>query len=168
MREPAYQVDLPHVYSGKVRDMYDAGDNRLLLITSDRISAFDVVMTDTVENKGRILTAMSSFWFDKLGHVLPGHLLSTDLADMPEAAQQPELAGRTMLTHKADMLTIECIVRGYITGSAWKEYTSSGTMHGTQLPEGMLESQQLPEPVFTPSTKAVSYTHLTLPTNREV
>jgi len=158
-RQPAYELDLPHVYSGKVRDMYDAGDNRLLLITSDRISAFDVVMDQPVDHKGRVLTAMSAFWFEELASILPGHLISTELADLPAAAQQPELAGRVMLTHRADMLTIECIVRGYITGSAWKEYTKAGTMHGSALPEGLLEASQLPEPVFTPSTKAADGDH---------
>ena len=159
MRDAAYTIDLPRIYSGKVRDIYDAGDGRLLLVTSDRISAFDVVMAEEVTNKGRVLTAMSAFWFDHLSDVLPGHLISTDLGDLPAAAQREELAGRVMLTHKAEMLKVECIVRGYITGSAWKEYKASGTMHGTTLPVGMLESEQLPEPVFTPSTKAADGDH---------
>lgn len=154
MRDAAYDIDLPHIYSGKVRDIYDAGDDRLLLVTSDRISAFDVVMAEQVTNKGRVLTAMSAFWFEQLRDVLPGHLISTDLGDLPPAAQRDELAGRVMLTRRAEMLKVECIVRGYITGSAWKEYKANGTMHGTPLPDGMLESEQLPEPVFTPSTKA--------------
>jgi len=148
------QVDLPHLYSGKVRDIYDAGDGRLLLVTSDRISAFDVVMNETIDDKGRVLTAMSAFWFDHLSDVVASHLISTDLADLPASAQVPELAGRFMLCHRADMLPLECIVRGYLTGSAWKEYRAEGTMHGTVLPEGLLESSALPEPVFTPSTKA--------------
>lgn len=159
MREPAYSIDLPHLYSGKVRDMYQVGDDRLLLVSSDRMSAFDVVMDETVEHKGRVLTAISAFWFEQLASIMPSHLISTDLADLPDAAQQPELAGRVMLTDKADMLTIECIVRGYITGSAWKEYSTHGTMHGTELPAGLLQSQQLPEPVFTPSTKAADGDH---------
>lgn len=150
-------VDLPHLYSGKVRDMYDAGDHRLLLVTSDRLSAFDVVMAETVPDKGRVLTAMSSFWFDHLG--VSSHLISTDVADFPDGAQDVELAGRSMLVHKADMLTIECVVRGYITGSAWKEYTESGTMHGTPMPAGLLKSSKLPEPVFTPATKAADGEH---------
>ena len=148
------EVELPHVYSGKVRDMYDAGDDRLLLVTSDRLSAFDVVLAEPITDKGRVLTAMSAFWFEQLSDVLPSHLISTDLADLPHGAQNPELAGRVMLCRKVEMLPVECIVRGYITGSAWKEYRTSGTMHGTKLPEGLLESSQLPEPVFTPSTKA--------------
>jgi phosphoribosylaminoimidazole-succinocarboxamide synthase len=153
-REPAYSIDLPHVYSGKVRDIFDAGDGQLLMVTSDRISAFDVVMNEVVPGKGRVLTAISAYWFDKLADIAGNHLISTDLADFPEPAQVPEIAGRTMLVHKAEMLPIECIVRGYITGSAWKEYQSAGTMHGTELGEGLLEADQLGDPVFTPSTKA--------------
>ena len=148
------EVELPHLYSGKVRDIYDAGDDRLLLVTSDRLSVFDVVMTEPVPDKGRVLTAMSAFWFDHLADVVESHLISTDLADLPHGAQNPELAGRVMLVHRAEMLPVECIVRGYLTGSAWKEYAASGTMHGSDLPAGLLESAQLPEPVFTPSTKA--------------
>ena len=146
-------ISLPHLSSGKVRDIYDAGDGRLLLVTSDRISAFDVIMAEPIPDKGRVLTAMSAFWFELFADLVPGHLISTDLADMPPEAQQPELTGRVMLCRRAEMLPIECIVRGYITGSAWKEYRTSGTMHGATLPEGLLESAQLPEPVFTPSTK---------------
>ncbi len=153
-RQPAYVLDLPHVYSGKVRDIYDAGDGRYLMVTSDRISAFDVVMNEVVPDKGRVLMAISAFWFEHLGHIAPSHLISTDLADFPEAAQRPDLAGRSMLVHRAQMLPIECIVRGYLSGSAWKEYARSGTMHGSPLPAGLRESEQLPEPVFTPSTKA--------------
>jgi phosphoribosylaminoimidazole-succinocarboxamide synthase len=147
-------IDLPHRYSGKVRDMYDAGEGRLLLVTSDRISAFDVVMAEPITNKGRVLTAMSAFWFDHFADVVGSHLISTDLADLPAGAQDPELAGRVMLCREAEMLSIECIVRGYITGSAWKEYKKEGTMHGEALAAGLLESAQLPEPVFTPSTKS--------------
>jgi phosphoribosylaminoimidazole-succinocarboxamide synthase len=111
-------------------------------------------MYEPITDKGRVLTAMSAFWFDELADVAPSHLISTDLADLPAGAQRPELAGRVMLCRKAEMLPLECIVRGYITGSAWKEYRAEGTMHGTKLPEGLLESSPLPEPVFTPSTKA--------------
>jgi len=159
MREPAYVVDLPHVYSGKVRDIYDAGDDRYLMITSDRLSAFDVVMNEPVLHKGRVLTAISAFWFDQLSDVVPGHLISTDVSDVSAAADVDDLAGRVMLTHKADMLPVECIVRGYITGSAWKEYQRSGTMHGATMPDDLLEASQLPEPVFTPSTKAEDGLH---------
>ncbi len=145
---------LTPIYSGKVRDIYAVGDDRLLLVASDRISAFDVVMEEPIEGKGRVLTAMSAFWFEHLADVAPSHLISTDLAEVPPAAQRPEWEGRVMLCHRAEMLPIECIVRGYITGSAWKEYRDKGTMHGQELPAGLQESDRLPEPVFTPSTKA--------------
>lgn len=158
-RTPAFAVDLPHIYSGKVRDIFDAGEDRLLMVTSDRLSAFDVVMAEPIPDKGRVLMATSAFWFDHLRHICGSHLVSTDLADFPAPAQLPELAGRSMLVRRAEMLPIECIVRGYITGSAWKEYQRSGTMHGTPMPAGMQESQQLPEPVFTPSTKAEDGLH---------
>src|SRR5918995_2179419 len=151
-------LELSHVHSGKVRDIYAVGDDRLLMVTSDRISAFDVVMAEPIPEKGRVLTAMSAFWFAELADVVPGHLISTDVADLPQSAQaaaaEADLTGRVMLTHRAEMLPVECIVRGYITGSAWKEYRRSGTMHGAPLPEAMSESARLPEPVFTPSTKA--------------
>ena len=151
----AEMTDAPAaIYSGKVRDIYDAGDDRLLMVTSDRISAFDVVLDEPVPDKGRVLTAMSAFWFAHLADVCGSHLISTDLADLPASLQQPEWAGRVMLCHKAEMLPVECIVRGYITGSAWKEYKTKGTMHGSPMPAGIQESQALPEPVFTPSTKA--------------
>jgi phosphoribosylaminoimidazole-succinocarboxamide synthase len=151
-------LGLPHVNSGKVRDIYAVGDDRLLMVTSDRMSAFDVVMAEPIPHKGRVLTAMSAFWFGELADVVTGHLISTDVADLPDrtrsAAVDADLAGRVMLTTKAEMLPVECIVRGYITGSAWKEYRASGTMHGTRLPGDLRESDRLPQPVFTPSTKA--------------
>ena len=150
----APDLGLAHVYSGKVRDIYDAGDGRWLMVTSDRMSAFDVVMAEPIPHKGRVLTAMSAFWFEHLAGVVGNHLLSTDLDDLPEPARRPELAGRVMLVRRADMVPVECIVRGYLSGSAWKEYRTSGTMHGTPLPAGLQESEQLPEPMFTPSTKA--------------
>jgi len=138
-----------HMYSGKVRDIYDAGDGNLLFVASDRLSVFDVVLGETVPDKGRVLTAMSTFWFEELSDVLPNHVVATDMPDLPE-----EWRGRVTLARRAEMLKIECIVRGYLSGSAWKEYRTSGSMHGVSLPSGMQESQQLPEPVFTPSTKA--------------
>jgi phosphoribosylaminoimidazole-succinocarboxamide synthase len=151
-------LGLAHVHSGKVRDIYAIGDDRLLMVTSDRLSAFDVVLAEPIPHKGRVLTAMSAFWFDELSDVVPGHLISTELADLPASARatagSADLAGRVMVTRRADMLPVECIVRGYLSGSAWKEYRRSGTMHGSPLPEGLRESDRLPEPVFTPSTKA--------------
>ncbi|MDH3755583.1 MAG: phosphoribosylaminoimidazolesuccinocarboxamide synthase [Acidimicrobiia bacterium] len=149
-----WAIGLPLVYSGKVRDIYDAGNDRLLMVTSDRISAFDVVMDEPIPDKGRVLTAMSQFWFDTLADVVPNHLISTDAADLPDGAEDPAIVGRAMLCNRAEMLPIECIVRGYITGSAWKEYLAAGTMHGSVLSDDLLESSRLPEPVFTPSTKA--------------
>ncbi len=148
-------MSLKHVYSGKVRDIYDVGDGRWLMVASDRISAFDVVFSEPVPDKGRVLTAMTDFWTEALKEIAPTHLVTADPDAMPEAVHEvPEVAGRGMLVRRAEMLPIECIVRGYITGSAWKEYQRSGTMHGTKLKEGLLESEKLPEPVFTPSTKA--------------
>jgi phosphoribosylaminoimidazole-succinocarboxamide synthase len=148
-------VTLEHRYSGKVRDIYDAGDGRLLFVASDRVSAFDVVMAEPVPDKGRVLTAMSAFWLEKLADIAPSHLISVDPADFPPGADDiDDAAGRTMLVRRAEMLPIECIVRGYVSGSAWKEYKASGTVHGTPMPQGMQESDRLPEPVFTPSTKA--------------
>ena len=158
-RDPAYKLDLPHVYSGKVRDIYDAGNNQYLMVTSDRISAFDVVMKQPVPDKGRVLMAISAFWFQHFSTSMKSHLISTDLSDFPASAQVPEIAGRSMLVKKVEMLPIECIVRGYITGSAWKEYKANGTMHGTPLPTDLQESEKLPEPVFTPSTKAEDGLH---------
>jgi phosphoribosylaminoimidazole-succinocarboxamide synthase len=149
-------LPLPHLYSGKVRDIYAVGDDQLLMVTSDRLSAFDVVLDEPILHKGRVLTAISAFWFEVLSDVAKSHLVSTDLADLPAdvAAADPDLAGRIMLCRKAEMLTIECIVRGYLSGSAWKEYRTSGTKNGQALPAGLQESDQLPEPVFTPSTKS--------------
>jgi phosphoribosylaminoimidazole-succinocarboxamide synthase len=151
-------ISLPYVHSGKVRDIYALGDDQLLMVTSDRMSAFDVVMAEPIPHKGRVLTAMSAYWFEVLGDVIGSHLVSMDPADLPDGVAGPDddLAGRIMLCRKAEMLPIECIVRGYITGSAWKEYQKAGTMHGQDLPSGLLESEQLPDPVFTPSTKAES------------
>lgn len=150
MTEP----ELPTLYAGKVRDIYDAGDDRLLLVTSDRLSAFDVVMAEPIPDKGRVLTAMSAFWFARLADLVGTHLLSTRLDDLPAAARRPEWEGRVMLCRRAEMLPIECIVRGYLTGSAWKEYRTHGTVHGLALPAGLREADRLPEPLFTPSTKA--------------
>jgi phosphoribosylaminoimidazole-succinocarboxamide synthase len=153
-------LPLPHVHSGKVRDIFALDDDRLLMVTSDRISAFDVVMDEPIPQKGRVLTAMSAFWFEQTADIVAGHLLSTDVADLPDEVRAvagpgaADLAGRIMITRRAEMLPIECIVRGYLSGSAWKEYRAYGTMHGTPLPEGLVESDRLPEPVFTPSTKA--------------
>jgi phosphoribosylaminoimidazole-succinocarboxamide synthase len=150
---------LPLLSSGKVRELYDAGDGRLLMVASDRISAFDVIMDEPIPDKGRVLTAMTAAWLEELADLAPNHLISADVADFPEgAAALPggldHLAGRAMLVHRAEMLDIECIVRGYLAGSAYKEYQASGTVHGMAMPAGLRHAEALPEPIFTPSTKA--------------
>jgi len=145
---------------GKVRDVYEI-DNKLLIVASDRMSAFDVVMDDPIPDKGKILTQISLFWFKLLGDIVENHILATDPVDFPESCRQyaAELRGRTMLVKKAKPLPIECIVRGYISGSGWQEYQSKGSICGIPIPAHMLESAQLPEPIFTPSTKAEIGTH---------
>jgi len=142
---------LKHVYSGKVRDIYEVDDKHLLFVASDRISAFDVVMAEPIPDKGRVLTAMTAFWLEQVTDITPNHLVTLG---PPAEAGVADLAGRSMVVRKADMLPIECIVRGYLSGSAWKEYQQSGTMHGQALPAGLQQSDKLPSPVFTPSTKA--------------
>src|SRR5438105_5120915 len=145
---------LPHVYSGKVRDVYDAGDDRLLFVASDRISAFDVVLPEAIPGKGKVLTGLTAFWLEKMADLAPSHMVTVDPADFPPgASDMADLEGRAMLVRRAEMLPVECIVRGYLSGSAWAEYKRSGTMHGVPLPAGLRQSEQLPEPVFTPSTK---------------
>ena len=147
----AEHTPLRHIYSGKVRDIYELDDGNLLFVASDRMSAFDVIMAEPIPDKGRVLTAMTAFWLEQLADVLPNHLVSLD---PPAGVDLADLAGRSMVVRKADMLPVECIVRGYLSGSAWKEYKTEGTMHGMALPTGLKESDKLPEPVFTPSTKA--------------
>ena len=146
-------------YTGKVRDVYDNGDGTLLFVASDRLSAFDVVMAEAIPGKGRVLTAMTAFWLtDVLADVCPNHLVGVVDADDGDCGV-PDAAGRAMVVRRAEMLPVEGIVRGYLSGSAWKEYRQAGTMHGTRLPPGLRQSQQLPEPVFTPSTKAPKGEH---------
>jgi phosphoribosylaminoimidazole-succinocarboxamide synthase len=150
---------MKHIYSGKVRDLYEIDRDHLLILTSDRMSAFDVVLTEPVPGKGRVLTALTAFWSGELSGVAPTHLVdvAVDQVDLRGAGIEPAYArGRAMVVRKADMLPIECIVRGYLSGSAWAEYKRSGTMHGQKLPKGLLQSERLPEPVFTPSTKATT------------
>ena len=141
------------IKEGKVREIYDNGDS-LIMVATDRISAFDVILKNKVTNKGKVLTQMSRFWFDYTKDVLPNHMLSVDTADMPEFFRTPAFEGRSMKCRKLTMLPIECIVRGYITGSGWASYQQNGTVCGIQLPEGLTEASKLPEPLFTPSTKA--------------
>lgn len=149
-------LDLPLVHRGKVRDIYAVDDRHLLFVASDRLSAFDVVMAEPVPDKGRVLTALSVFWFEQFGPPVPNHVVAVDLADMPAAARRPELAGRTLLVRRAQMLPIECVVRGYLTGSAWQEYREAGTVHDEVAPQGLVESDRFAEPRFTPATKATS------------
>jgi phosphoribosylaminoimidazole-succinocarboxamide synthase len=140
-------ADLPLLASGKVREMYGL-DDRLLMVASDRISTYDAVHPTPIPDKGKVLTGLSVFWFGKTAHIVPNHLLSaTD--DVPEEAR-----GRGLVVRRLEMLPVECVVRGYITGSGWKDYTATGVVSGVRLPEGLRESEQLPEPIFTPSTKA--------------
>ena len=139
--------------SGKVREVYDAGDS-IIMVATDRISAFDHILKNQITKKGAILTQMSKFWFDLTKDIIPNHMISVDNADMPEFFQQPQFTGNSMKCQKLTMIPMECIVRGYITGSGWESYKENGTVCGIQLPAGLVESQKLPEPIFTPSTKA--------------
>jgi len=158
MEKPVLRIELPGIKpirSGKVRDIFDLGDN-LLLVASDRVSAFDVVLPTGIPEKGKILTQVSLFWFKQMEDIIQNHLISADVNDFPAVCQpgREMLNGRSMLVRKAKPLPVECIVRGYISGSGWKEYKKNGTVCGIRLPEGMIESSMLPEPLFTPSTKA--------------
>ena len=141
------------VKEGKVREIYDNGDS-LIMVATDRISCFDVILHNTVTKKGTVLTQMSKFWFDMTKYILPNHMISVDVKDMPEFFQSEKYDGNSMLCKKLEMLPIECIVRGYITGSGWESYKKNGTVCGISLPEGLKESEKLPEPIYTPSTKA--------------
>ena len=147
-------LDLPLVRSGKVREVYEVDSERLLMVASDRISAFDVVFDHPIPDKGRVLTGMSTFWFGRTKDLVPNHLISSDPTDFPPIADPGKVAGRAMLVRAAQPVMMECIVRGYLFGSAWSEYKRSGTMNGLPLPSGMQQAEQLPQPVFTPSTKA--------------
>ena len=146
-------AELKPMKEGKVREVYDNGES-IIMVATDRISAFDVILKNKVTNKGAILTQMSKFWFDFTKDILPNHMLSVDTADMPEFFQKEEYRGKAMMCRKLEMLPIECIVRGYITGSGWDSYQKTGKVCGITLPEGLLESDQLPQPIYTPTTKA--------------
>ncbi|MCR5355304.1 MAG: phosphoribosylaminoimidazolesuccinocarboxamide synthase [Lachnospiraceae bacterium] len=141
------------IKEGKVREVYDNGDS-IIMVATDRISAFDVILKNKIVDKGAILTQMSKFWFDYTKDIVPNHMISVDTKDMPEFFQTPEYEGKSMMVKKLNMLPIECIVRGYITGSGWASYKENGTVCGIKLPEGLVESEKLPEPIYTPSTKA--------------
>ena len=150
--------DLELHASGKVRDVYRLGIDRLLFVATDRISAFDYVLATGIPHKGRVLTQISLFWFEFLRDVVPNHLITADVAQYPVAVRKyaDQLRGRSMVVVRGDMVPVECVVRGYISGSAWKEYQASGKVCGIALPAGLKESDPLPEPIFTPATKAVS------------
>ena len=141
---------------GKVRDVYSIGEDRLLIIATDRISAFDYILATGIPDKGRVLTAMSLFWFDFLKDVTPNHLISANVDEYPNELHQfrDQLEGRSMLVHRANMVDVECVARGYISGSGWKDYKRTGSICGIALPAGLRESDKLPEPIFTPATKA--------------
>ncbi len=141
------------IAEGKVREIYDTGD-ALILVVTDRISAYDHILKNLVPDKGKVLTQMSKFWFDMTTDIVPNHVISTDVNDMPEFFRNENFAGRSTMAKKLTMLPVECIVRGYITGSGWKSYQENGTVCGITLPEGLVESDKLPEPIYTPSTKA--------------
>ena len=158
-RQVLMQTDLPlpRFGTGKVRDTYDLGD-RLLMVTTDRLSAFDCVLPNGIPGKGEVLTKLSAFWFGRTSDIIPNHLLSTDAADLPDAVQSraEELAGRFMIVRKARRIDFECVVRGYLAGSGWNEYQETGNVCGIRLPAGLRQADELPEPIFTPATKAES------------
>ena len=141
------------IKEGKVREIYDNNDS-LIMVATDRISCFDVILNNVISKKGTVLTQMSKFWFDMTNDIIPNHMISVDVNDMPEYFRKPEFDGNSMMCKKLEMLPIECIVRGYITGSGWESYKKTGEVCGIRLPDGLKESDKLPEPIYTPSTKA--------------
>src|ERR1700742_519360 len=152
-------LPLPRIGRGKVRDIYAVGDDRVLLVTTDRISAFDVVMAETIPMKGAVLTQVSAFWFNELEGVVPHHMISADtdeiIREVPAlAAHRAEIVGRAMLCRRTTVFPIECVIRGYLSGSAWKEYAAQGTLADEKLPSGLLESARLEPAIFSPATKA--------------
>src|SRR6476661_2327780 len=155
------QTDFPDLElfaSGKVRDVYRVGADHLLFVATDRISAFDYVLATGIPHKGRVLTQLSLFWFEFLKDIVPNHLVTADVSRYPKEAQTyaDQLRGRSMLVQRAEMFPVECVVRGYLSGSGWKEYKSAGSVCGIKLPSGLRESDKLPEPIFTPATKAIT------------
>jgi phosphoribosylaminoimidazole-succinocarboxamide synthase len=147
------RLALPHHSTGKIRDLYEVGHDRMLIVASDRISVFDVVLDDVIPDKGRVLTALSTFWFDRTADVVPNHLISSDPTDFPETAGGA-VAGRAMLCRTTRPVRLECIGRGYLFGSAWSEYDERGTVYGRPMPGGLRQAERLPEPIFTATTKA--------------
>lgn len=153
------QLSLKKLYSGKVRDLYEIDAQRMLMVASDRISAFDVILDQPIPEKGKILTEISNFWFNKLAHLVPNHFTGDQVSDVVSAEELPLVEGRAVVAKRLKPIAIEAIVRGYLVGSGWKEYQQSGTVCGIQLPVGLQEAQKLPEPIFTPSTKAAVGDH---------
>ena len=149
-------LSLKKIYSGKVRDLYEIDDKRMLMVATDRLSAFDVILDQPIPEKGKILTAISNFWFDKLSGIVPNHFTGDRVEDVVPAAELPLVEGRAVVAKRLKPVAVEAIVRGYIVGSGWKEYQKSGTVCGIQLPAGLKEASKLPQPIFTPSTKAES------------
>ncbi len=152
-------LSLKKIYSGKVRDLYEIDDKRMLMVATDRLSAFDVILDQPIPEKGKILTAISNFWFDKLSGVVPNHFTGDKVEDVVPAAELPLVEGRAVVAKRLKPVAVEAIVRGYIVGSGWKEYQKTGTVCGIQLPAGLKEASKLPQPIFTPSTKAAVGDH---------
>ncbi|MBH3340591.1 phosphoribosylaminoimidazolesuccinocarboxamide synthase [Pseudomonas mendocina] len=152
-------LSLKKIYSGKVRDLYEIDDKRMLMVATDRLSAFDVILEQPIPEKGKILTAISNFWFDKLADVVPNHFTGDKVEDVVSAAELPLVEGRAVVAKRLKPVAVEAIVRGYIVGSGWKEYQKSGTVCGIALPAGLKEAAKLPQPIFTPSTKAAVGDH---------
>ena len=155
----ATTLSLKKIYSGKVRDLYEIDDKRMLMVATDRLSAFDVILNEPIPEKGKILTAISNFWFDKLKDLVPNHFTGDKVEDIVPAAELPLVEGRAVVAKRLKPVAVEAIVRGYIVGSGWKEYQKSGTVCGIQLPVGLKEAAKLPQPIFTPSTKAAVGDH---------
>src|SRR5436309_14331770 len=145
---------LPRIGRGKVRDIYAVGSDKMLIVTSDRLSAFDVVLSDPIPDKGRVLNEMASFWFERLGHIVPNQLTGIDPESVVSEEEKPQVRGRSIVVKKLKPLPFEAVVRGYIIGSGWKDYQKSGKVCGIELPRGLQQAQKLPEPIFTPATKA--------------
>nr|WP_298142961.1 phosphoribosylaminoimidazolesuccinocarboxamide synthase [uncultured Pseudomonas sp.] len=152
-------LSLKKIYSGKVRDLYEIDDKRMLMVATDRLSAFDVILAEPIPDKGKILTAISNFWFDKLAGLVPNHFTGDKVEDVVPAAELPLVEGRAVVAKRLKPIAVEAIVRGYIVGSGWKEYQKNGTVCGIQLPAGLREASKLPQPIFTPSTKAAVGDH---------
>jgi phosphoribosylaminoimidazole-succinocarboxamide synthase len=152
-------LSLKKIYSGKVRDLYEIDDKRMLMVATDRLSAFDVILAEPIPEKGKILTAISNFWFDKLAGIVPNHFTGDRVEDVVPAAELPLVEGRAVVAKRLKPVAVEAIVRGYIVGSGWKEYQKSGTVCGIALPAGLQEAAKLPQPIFTPSTKAAVGDH---------